>query len=80
MTAPLNLAAFAALLRARGPDLGQWPSAEADAALDLMMISDAAAALFAAATQLAMAADGADPDAQWMAMLKEASRRDPRAV
>lgn len=47
----LNLAEFARLIEAHGPNLQQWPAATLEPALDLLARSDAAKDLFTLATQ-----------------------------
>jgi hypothetical protein len=46
----MDLATFRGLLARHGPDLERWPAAAADAAVELMAISEDAQDLFAEAT------------------------------
>ncbi len=46
----MDLATFRGLLAQHGPDLERWPAEAADAAVELMAVSDDAQDLFAAAT------------------------------
>jgi len=46
----MDLSHFQARLLALGPDLSRWPRPEAEAAMDLLSLSDDAVALLAAAS------------------------------
>jgi hypothetical protein len=59
----MDLSLFQARLSALGADLSLWPPAEADAAVDLLAVSDAAVALLAEAGATDLSPDPADEQA-----------------
>ncbi len=56
----MDLSHFQARLLALGPDLSRWPRPEAEAAMDLLTLSDGAVALLAAASAADLPPEPAD--------------------